>query len=88
MAERAILMGGVQWRAFPSGFITQNVGDEIGVFFVSGTGPDRTIRVTRYSPVGTRSREQSFAELSNEQLVELFEMSQPSDTSPEAHYKP
>jgi hypothetical protein len=43
--------------------------------------------VTRYSPQGTRSREQSFAELSEERLRSLFQESQPSFTSPEAGYK-
>jgi hypothetical protein len=45
------------------------------------------VRVTRYSPQGTRSREQAFAELSDAQLKELFEQSQPSFTSPEAGYE-
>jgi hypothetical protein len=53
---------------------------------VYGTGADREVRVTRYSPVGVRSREQSLAELSEERLRELFEYSQPSFTSPEAGY--
>ena len=52
-----------------------------------GDGKDREVRVTRYSPQGTRSREQAFAELSDEQLKELFEQSQPSFTSPEAGYR-
>ena len=38
------------------------------------------------SPLGARSREQSFAELSEADLVRLFAQSQPSATSPEAHY--
>ena len=88
MAERSIVVNGVKWRAFPSGFITQYNGDEFGLFFVSGEGADRKIRVTRYSPVGTRSREQAFVDLSPERLVELFHQSQSSDTSPEAHYSP
>jgi hypothetical protein len=88
MAERSIVVNGVQWRAFPSGFITQYNGDEFGLFFVSGTGPGREVRVTRYSPIGTRSREQAFVELPTERLVELFHQSQPSETSPEAHYSP
>jgi len=47
----------------------------------------RELRVTRYSPQGTRSREQAFAELSEAQLKELFDQSQPSFTSPEAGYE-
>jgi hypothetical protein len=44
------------------------------------------VRVTRYSPIGTRSREQSFAELSEGDLLRLYTYSQPSATSPEANY--
>jgi hypothetical protein len=36
--------------------------------------------------VGSRSREQSLTELSNEDLLRLFEQSQPSFTSPEVGY--
>ena len=54
--------------------------------FSTGAGRDREVRVTRYSPQGTRSRGQAFAELTDEKLRELFEQSQPSFTSPEAGY--
>ena len=53
---------------------------------MSGTGADREVRVTRYSPVGSRSREQSLVELTDADLQRLFGYSQPSDTSPEADY--
>jgi len=55
--------------------------------FSRNDGKSREVRVTRYSPQGTRSREQAFAELSDAQLKELFEQSQPSFTSPEAGYE-
>jgi hypothetical protein len=42
--------------------------------------------VTRYSPQGARSREQSLAELSDTDLTRLLAESQPSFTSPEAGY--
>jgi len=83
---RVIVMGGAEWKVFPSGFITQYDQDEFGLFFARGSGDDREVRVTRYSPQGSRSRERSFAELSDEQLRALFEQSQPSFTSPEAGY--
>ena len=54
--------------------------------FIAGTGENREVRVTRYSPVGTRSREQSLAELPDAELIRLFRESQPSFTSPEAGY--
>jgi len=87
MPARKINIGGAEWNVFPSGFITQYDQDEYGLFFSRGTGEDREVRVTRYSPQGTRSREQSFAELSDDKLRSLFDQSQPSFTSPEAGYR-
>jgi hypothetical protein len=86
MPSRAITVGGKNWLVFPSGRITQYDRDEFGLIFINGTGGDREVRVTRYSPVGTRSRERSLVELSDAELARLFEFSQPSDTSPEADY--
>jgi len=54
--------------------------------FIHGTGPSREVRVTRYSPIATRSRERSLVEMSDADLQRLFGFSQPSDTSPEADY--
>jgi hypothetical protein len=70
----------------PSGRVTQNDRDEFSLMFISGDGADRIVRVTRYSPQGTRSREQSLAELTDADLVRLYANSQPSATSPEANY--
>ena len=86
MPTRAIVAGGRTWRVFPSGFVTQYNQDEFGLIFVHGTGDAREVRVTRYSPQGVRSREAALAEMSEEQLRQLFEFSQPSTTSPEAGY--
>lgn len=88
MPTRTITPDGRTWRVFPSGRITALEFDEFGLIFVTGSEADRELRVTRYSPHGTRSREQSLAELSDADLVRLFEQSQPSDTSPEAGYFP
>ncbi len=87
MPARKIEVDGVEWSVSPSGFITQYDKDEFGLFFAHGAGSDRELRVTRYSPQGTRSREQSFAELSDDALHSLFQQSQPSFTSPEAGYR-
>ena len=87
MPARRISIDGKEWSVFPSGFITQYDQDEFGLFFAYGTGDKREVRVTRYSPQGARSREQSFAELSDERLRSLFDQSQPSFTSPEAGYR-
>ena len=86
MPTRTITIDGKRWEVFPSGRVTQYDRDEFALVFVSGTGAEREIRVTRYSPQGARWRDQSLAELSTEDLTRLFEMSQPSFTSPEAGY--
>ena len=86
MPSRSIAADGKTWLVFPSGRVTQNDRDEFGLVFVSGTGADRVVRVSRYSPVGTRSRERSLVELSDADLARLLQYSQPSDTSPEADY--
>jgi hypothetical protein len=86
MPARTIDVDGQKWVVYPSGYITQYTQDEYGLIFSLGSGIDREVRVTRYSPQGSRSREQAFAELSDEQLKELFQQSQPSFTSPEAGY--
>jgi hypothetical protein len=88
MPTRRITVDGRPWDVFPSGWITANEHDEFGLMFVSGTGPDREVRVTRYSPQSSRSRERSLAELSDADLAQLLEFSQPSFTSPEAGYTP
>ena len=88
MPARTIEVGGQKWEVHPSGYITQYTQDEYGLIFSRGQGTDREVRVSRYSPQGSRSREQAFAELSDAQLKELFEQSQPSFTSPEAGYAP
>jgi hypothetical protein len=87
MPARSLQVDGQKWDVYPSGYITQYTQDEYGLMFSRGSGKERELRVTRYSPQGPRSREQAFAELSDAQLKELFEQSQPSFTSPEAGYE-
>ena len=87
MPARSLDIGGQMWDVYPSGYITQYTQDEYALMFSRDSGSGRELRVTRYSPQGTRSREQAFAELSDRQLKELFEQSQPSFTSPEAGYE-
>ena len=86
MPTRKIEVDGEKWEVYPSGYITQYTQDEYALIFSRGSGKDVEVRVSRYSPQGSRSREQAFAELSEAQLKELFEQSQPSFTSPEAGY--
>ena len=86
MPTRNVTIGGKVWRVFPSGRVTQYDRDEFALLFVAGSGDSREVRVTRYSPIGSRSREQSLIELTDSDLQRLFDVSQPSDTSPEANY--
>lgn len=87
MPTRTIEVDGKRWTVTHSGRITQYDRDEFSLVFMTGDGPEREIRVTRYSPQGARWRDQSLAELSDEALARLFEFSQPSFTSPEAGYR-
>ncbi len=86
MPTRSITADGKEWRVFPSGYVTQYEHDEFGIMFIAGTGEEREVRVSRYSPQGARSREQSLAEMSDQDVMRLFRESQPSFTSPEAGY--
>jgi hypothetical protein len=86
MPSRRITARGKTWNVYPSGRVTVNEHDEFALLFVAGTGPSREVRVTRYSPVGARSRERSLMELTDADLQQYFAWSQPSDTSPEADY--
>ena len=86
MSVRSISVEGQKWEVSPSGLVTQYDRDEFGLLFVREEGGQREVRVTRYSPHGTRSRAQSFFELSEQDLQRLFRESQPSFTSPEAGY--
>ena len=86
MPTRTITVAGKRWRVFPSGRVTQYDRDEFGLLFIAGSGRDREVRVTRYSPAGSMSREQSLAEMTESDLARLLEYSQPSVTSPEADY--
>lgn len=88
MPTRTLTLDGRAWRVMPSGKITQNDRDEFALLFVAGVDEHREVRVTRYSPHGTRSRELALAEMSDADLARLFTQSQPSEMSPEAGYAP
>ena len=88
MPTRTISLDGRAWRVMPSGRVTQYDRDEFALLFVAGTDENREVRVTRYSPQGTRSRELALAEMSDADLARLFSQSQSSEMSPEAGYTP
>ncbi len=86
MPVRTVIIEGVSWEVQPAGRVTQYDRDEFALLFIRREGDTREVRVTRYSPQGSRWREQSLAELTDADLVRLFGTSQPSATSPEAGY--
>jgi len=86
MARRTVIADGERWDVYPSGRVTVYGRDQFGLIFEHGTGPQRGRRVTHYSPLGARSPERAFAELSERELLELFRHSQPAWTAPEVDY--
>lgn len=86
MPHRTLTAGGRVWRVAPSGFVTPYISDEFSLVFTTGGAKDRETRVVRYSPWGTRSREESLASLTDDDLAALLAQSQPGALSPEAHY--
>jgi hypothetical protein len=86
MPTRTVTIAGRTWRVFPSGRVTQYDRDEFALLFLSDDQGKREIRVTRYSPVRTRSRERSLAEMTDAEITQLFQSSQPGETSPEVGY--
>lgn len=86
MPRRALLIDGDRWEVAPSGRVTQYTRDEFGVIFTRRAPGAAERRVARYTPLGARSPEASLAELSEQQLRDLWNHSQPSRTSPETGY--
>ena len=87
MPRRVIEVDGEQWEVAVSGRVTQYVKDEFGLVFTRGTGPQREQRVVRYSPLGSKSRESSLGQLSDQELRDLLRHSQPAWTAPETRYR-
>ena len=87
MPRRILEVDGEQWQVDVSGRLTQYVKDEFGLVFTRGTGPDRERRVVRYSPLGSKSRELSLGQLSDQELRDLLDHSQPAWTAPETGYR-
>ncbi len=87
MPFRTLTVDGRTWRVQPTGFVTAYNLDEVGLMFVAGHGDEREVRVTRFSPKGSRAREREIAELSDEKLAQLLRESQPSATAAETGYR-
>lgn len=86
MAQRPLVIDSDRWDVYPSGRVTVYGRDQLGLIFEHGTGPQRRRRVTHYSPLGARSPDRAFAELSERDLLELLRQSQPAWTAPEVDY--
>ena len=87
MPTRSITHDGRTWKVYPSGRVTQYDRDEFSLMFVAGSGADREVRVTRYSPTGTRTREEALVEMSDVDLARLLRQSHPGEMSPAAGYQ-
>ena len=87
MIERQITVDGQTWKAAIVGRVTVYERDEFSVVFSRRDEHDKKHqRVSRFSPLGTRSRSAALGELSEDELVTLFRQSQPDWTSPELGY--
>lgn len=87
MPRRIIEVDGVEWEVSVSGRVTQYLKDEFGLVFSRGAGAARERRVSRYSPLGAKSRELSLSQLTDVELKELLAFSQPARTAPETGYR-
>jgi hypothetical protein len=87
MPKRTITVDGHTWDVMPSGFTPSTTSTSSGSCSSAARALEREVRVTRYSPHGTRSRQASLAEMPEPQLVDLFRSSQPSEMSPETGYR-
>lgn len=86
MARRIIEIEGAQWSVAVSGRLTQYTRDEHSLVF-SRVGNRRERRLSRFSPLGSKSRELSLAQLSDADLARFFAQSQPAKTAPELGYQ-
>lgn len=87
MIERTISADGATWAACIAGRVTLYDKDELSVVFARKDEHGKTLRrVSRFSPLGTRSRSAALAELTEAELVALFRQSQTDWTSPELNY--
>ena len=85
MPRRLIDIAGTPWSVTMSGRYTQYNKDEFTILF-RRVGEAREERAARYSPQGSKSREDSLAELSDAALIDLYRRSQPSWTTADTGY--
>lgn len=87
MTQRTITVDGAAWTVSVAGRFTVYERDEFPLLF-ERVLPDgtREQRLSRFSPLGSRSRDAALRELSDAELVAYFRLSQPAWTSPELGY--
>lgn len=87
MIERQVTIDRQAWTVAIAGRYTAYERDEFTVVFARRDEHGKKVqRVSRFSPLGSRSRSVALAELSEAELVTLFRQSQPDWTSPELDY--
>lgn len=87
MTQRTITVDGTAWSVSVAGRFTVYERDEFPLLFES-VAPDgtRRRRLSRFSPLGSRSRARALQELTDAELVGYFGQSQPAWTSSELGY--
>ena len=87
MIERKLTVEGETWTVSIAGRVTVYDRDEFSVVFARSDEHGRKLmRVSRFSPTGSRNRAAALGELSDAELTTLFQQSQPDWTSPELGY--
>jgi hypothetical protein len=84
--RRLIELDGATWSVTMGGSSTQYNKDEFPIVF-SRVGGVHQERVARYSPLGSKRREDSLAELTDDEIRDLFRRSQPSWTTAQTGYR-
>lgn len=87
MTQRTIVVDGAAWMVSVAGRFTTYERDEFPLLF-ERVLPDgtRERRLSRFSPLGSRSRSLALAELGDAEVLGYFRASQPAWTSPELGY--
>jgi hypothetical protein len=87
VTQRTITVDGTAWAVSVAGRFTTYERDEFPLLF-EAVAPDgaRRRRLSRFSPLGSRSRALALQELTEAELVGYFHQSQPAWTSAELGY--
>jgi len=87
VTQRAIIVDGTAWMVSVFGRYSVYERDEFPLLFEC-VAPDgtRRRRLSRFAPLGSRSRARALQELTDAELVGYFHHSQPAWTSSELNY--